>query len=107
MPTFTRTISVGTTPVLALADNPLRSAWRVTLFSTTISAGNTGRVHIGRRVPPTTTVGEPNAGDILVQGSEISESKGFPTEKIFTGELWLTASIASQLVQVEETIEEA
>lgn len=76
------------------------------MFSTTINVGNTGRVHIGRRVPPTTTVGEPNAGDILTQGAEISESKAFPQEKIFTGEIWLTASIAAQLVQVEKTLEE-
>ncbi len=76
------------------------------MFSTAISVGNTGRVHIGRRVPPNTTVGEPTTGDILTQGGEISESKSFPAEKIFTGEIWLTASAASQLVQVEETIEE-
>lgn len=74
------------------------------MFSTSLAPGNTGRVHIGRRVVPTATVGEPNAGDILVQGSEISESQSYPTEEIFQGELWLVASAAGQVVQVEETV---
>ncbi len=74
------------------------------MFSTTVSPGNTGRVHVGRDIPPTTVVGEPNAGDVLVQGSEIAESQSYPTEDIYLGSIWGTASIAAQVVQVEETV---
>ncbi len=105
MPTFPRNFSIGTTPTAVLQRNDKRSAWRVTMYSTTLAPGNTGRVHIGRDVVPSTTVGEPNTGDVLVQGAEISEAKRFPQEQIWTGDLWLISNIAGQLVMVEETIE--
>lgn len=73
------------------------------MFSTGIAAGNTGRVHIGRGFVPNSTVGDPNSGDILVQGSEMSESKSYPEENIHQAEIWLVASAAAQQVSVEET----
>ena len=74
------------------------------MFSTTVIPANTGRVHLGRDVPPTTVVGEPNAGDVLVQGAELSESQSYPDEDIWRGSVWGTASIAGQVVQIEETV---
>ena len=77
------------------------------MFSTGIEAGNTGRVHIGRNFAPTSTLGQPNTGDILVQGAEISEETTYPEEEVFRGDIWLTASAADQRVQVEETLKAA
>ncbi len=77
------------------------------MYSTGIETGNTGRVHVGRDFPPSSTLGQPVSGDILVQGSEISETKAYPQEQIFQGDLWLLASAADQRVQVEETWEVA
>ena len=59
---------------------------------------------MGRGYIPGSVLGQPNVGDILVQGSEMSEEKAYPEENIFTGEIWLIASIADQRVSVEETV---
>lgn len=74
------------------------------MFSTGIQAGNTGRVHLGRGFVPNSTVGDPNSGDILVQGSEMSEVKEYEKDEIHRGEIWAIGSIAAQQISVEETI---
>ncbi len=67
-------------------------------------AGNTGRIHVGRGFPPTPTVGEPLEGTMLTQTGEVSERKQFESDTVFQGDIWLIASIAAQLVEVEETL---
>ncbi len=74
------------------------------MYSTGIEPGNTGRIHLGRNFVPTNVLGQPDSGDILVQGSELSEVKSFDKDEIFTGAIWLKASAADQRVSVEETI---
>jgi hypothetical protein len=74
------------------------------MLSVGIAAGNTGRIHLGRNFIPNTTVGDPNSGDVLVQGSEMSEVKAYADDEIFTHEIWAQASAAAQQIQVEQTI---
>ena len=104
MPTRSEFFSVGTTPVKVLDYNALRVGWRVTMLSSGIAAANTGRIHLGRNFVPNATVGDPNSGDVLVQGSEMSEEKAYPDDEVFIGELWAIGSAAAQQIQVEQTI---
>ncbi len=104
MATFQKTVIVGTTPVLALGDNPDRYAWRVTMKSTVLVAGNTGKVAVGRTFVPTITQGQPNSGDPMVQGSEIKEQKAFMEDNVFTGNLWVISDTAAQELSVEEVV---
>ena len=76
------------------------------MISSTIEAGNTGRVHIGRNYTPSSTLGQPNTGDILIQGGEVSESKRFPGDTIFQGDVWLVGSAADQRLSVEEVLKD-
>ena len=95
-------MTIGTTPVLAIVANQIRDGWRISMYSTTLVAANTGFVFVGRNIVPTTTVGDPNSGDVLFQGTQLTESKSFETDKVFTGDIWLIASAAGQVVSVEE-----
>jgi hypothetical protein len=104
LPTLQQFYSVGTTPVKILERRSTRNGWRVTMFSSGIVAGNTGRVHLGRGYVPNSVVGDPNSGDILVQGSEMSEAKAYKEEEVYTGEIWALGSIAAQQISVEEEV---
>lgn len=104
MATLQNFFSVGTTPVQVLTLDRNRLGWRITMFSTGIEAGNTGRVHVGRGFVPGNVLGQPNTGDVLVQGSELSEVKAYEKDVIHLAEIWLIASAADQRVSVEETV---
>jgi len=104
MPTRQDFFSIGTTPAKVLLENSRRVGWRITMYASGIETGNTGRIHMGRGYVPGNVLGQPNVGDILVQGSEMSEEKSYPEEVIFTGEIWLIGSIADQRISVEETV---
>jgi hypothetical protein len=97
--------TVGLTPVLALMGNIGRIAWRVTMPSTGIISGNTGRVHIGRGFQPSTDLTSPIIGDIVTAGSETREAKTFKDDRVFNGDLWLVATVAAQVVIVEEDLD--
>lgn len=101
----TLTVTVGTSAVLALMGNAGRIAWRVTMPSSGIIAGNTGRVHVGRGLPPSTDLTSPITGDMVVQGGEVRETKQFKEDRVFNGDLWLIASAAGQVVIVEEDLD--
>ncbi len=105
MATRTLPISVGTTPVLALVGNPTRVGWRVTFPATGIISTNTGRVHVGRGFQPSTDLTAPIIGDMLQNGGEISEGRRYREEKVWQGEIWLNATVAAQIVIVEEELE--
>lgn len=105
MPTKQVTVTVGTTPVLVLASNTQRVAWRVTFPSAGIIAGNTGLVFIGRNFPPSNVLGAPVQGDVINNGGEQREVKAWEKDRIFQGDLWLIASIAAQIVNVEEDLD--
>jgi hypothetical protein len=105
--TFQQVLAIGTTPVKVLSFNLNRNAWRVTMLSVTLAAGNTGRVHVGRNFAPNSTVGDPNSGDALLQAGEVKETRVFKDDTIFLGDLWLVASASNQQVSVEEVTKDA
>lgn len=98
-------VTVGTSPNLVMTANPLRKAWRVTFFSTALFVGNTGNLFVGRGRIPTATLGDPNQGSVLIQGQQILESRSYEEDSIFQGDMWLLASAAGQIVEVEEDLE--
>ena len=98
-------VTVGVTPVLALMGNAARVGWRITFPATGIIAGNTGRVHVGRGFPPSTDLTTPTIGDPLQNGGELTEARQFKEERIWQGEVWLNATVAAQVVIVEEELD--
>ena len=100
-----RIVTVGTTPIQVLQDNPARVGWQIIMPSTTIEAGNTGRVHIGKGFIPSTVVGNPVQGLILTSGSQTGEERLYLEDvSVFQGSIWIVASVAGQRVWVEEAI---
>src|SRR5712691_3275107 len=105
MATIQKVLTVGATfPVLALIGTKGRAGWRVTMPSTAIEAGNTGRIHLGRNYAPNNVLGDPAQGDVLISSGEIKEAKTHKEDTIFEGDIWLFASAAGQRAYVEETI---
>lgn len=101
-----RRILIGTTPELIYNSNPRRVRWTFQFVPSSIQAGNTGRVHVGKGFPPGTVLGSPNQGDVLNAGSAMEERAQFPNDPShYTGQVWATASAADQECVVEEILE--
>jgi len=91
-------IVVGTDPVLLADFNKNRKSISILMLPTSIESGNTGRVHIGKGFPPSN-----NQGDSLIQGEQITEQEQFPGDPtVFKGQWWARASIANQILIVDE-----
>jgi len=100
-----RIVTVGINGIQVAQDNPARVGWQVIMPATSIEAGNTGRVHVGKGFIPSTVVGAPDQGLILTANSQVGEEKLYESDRsVFLGSIWLLASIASQRVWVEEAI---
>lgn len=103
-----RRIVVGTTPVLLADYNKNRASISVIFLPTDIVAGNTGKIFLGKGFTPTSTVGDPTQGDILLQGSELSDASSYQNDSsIFKGQYWAIADVAGQVVTVDETSNES
>lgn len=99
------TTTVGTTPVLALAAHKRRTYWSITMLPTALAAGNTGVLFGGKGFIPSTVVGNPDPSFILSQGGQYAQGEQYQDDaNIFRGEVWLVASVAGQVVQVDEVI---
>ena len=99
-------ITVGTTAVLLLNPNPKRRYFLIQFISTSIDAGNTGIVFIGRGQQPTAAIASENSGEMMTQGSAIEEIKSFEGDpRPFKGALWALSDTASQELEVQEDIE--
>lgn len=99
-----RTITIGTSPVLLANYRPSRSSISVSMIPTSIQAGNTGVVYVGKGYPPTATSGSPQCGDPVNQGTQFAETAQYVGDSsLFTGQLWATADTAGQVVVVDET----
>ncbi len=70
-----RTITVGTNPIQLLHPNANRLRWTITYTPSSIAAGNTGKLFVGRGFIPNASVGDANQGDVLNAGSSIEEKK--------------------------------
>ena len=100
-----RRFSIGSDPVLIANSSENRVSIAITMLPSSIEPGNTGRVHIGRGFPPSATLGDPNQGDILIQGQQIIEQEQFPNDpSVFKGQWWAIASIGNQVLVVDEVI---
>lgn len=98
-----RKVVVGTTPTLLADYNAKRAAISITFSPTNIEAGNTGNLFVGKGFPPVNTVGSPQQGDVLQQAGGLVDSKKFENDtSVFKGQWWATASIANQVVVVDE-----
>jgi hypothetical protein len=97
---------VGTSPVLIANDNKARASISITMLPTAVESGNTGRVHVGKGFIPTATLGAPNQGDILLQGTTISDVPQFEGDpSLFKGQWWAIADTPNQILTVDETFE--
>ena len=95
-----------TRPTLILNENPRRKRLTIQMQPFDIDANNTGLIHIGTGFQPVATVGHPSQGEIMLQGSAISEPEA--GEKI--GEkhkrsIWATSSVSNQTLLVEEEVD--
>lgn len=99
-----RIYTVGTSPVLLARDNPNRASIGVSMPPTSVVAANTGIVYVGKGFPPVATVGAPNSGDPINQGTQLQETAGFSGDPtLFRGQLWAVSDTAGQQVVVDET----
>jgi len=98
-----RRYSIGTSPEIIANQNDKRASLSITMLPTSIEAGNTGRIHVGKGFPPSSTLGDPNQGDPLIQGEQVQEQEQFPDDpSLHKGQWWAVASIASQILIVDE-----
>ncbi len=96
-------IVVGTTPKMLLGPNLTRRGWTATFPPSQLFAANTGRIHLGLGFIPSTVVGAPDQGFVLIPGSFIGDEKLWEQDKgVYRGEIWAVASIAGQLLWVDE-----
>lgn len=94
---------VGTTPVLLAENTPKRTFISIVFLPTNIEAGNTGNLFIGKGFVPSATIGAPTQGDIVQQAGEINDSAKYKGDtSVFKGQYWAVASIANQVVIVDE-----
>lgn len=94
---------VGTSPKLMLGPNLTRRGWTATFPPSQLFAANTGRIHLGLGFIPSTVVGSPDQGFVLIPGSFIGDEKLWEQDKgVYRGEIWAVASIAGQLLWVDE-----
>lgn len=96
-------IIIGTTPVIISNVNPKRRSIDITFIASAIEAGNVGRLHVGKGFPPSATLGDANQGDPLTAGGNIVDQEAYPDDPgVFKGQWWATASIANQIITVDE-----
>lgn len=98
-----RRFAIGTAPVVIANPNEKRASFKVTFLPTAIESGNTGRVHIGKGYPPSTTLGDANQGDPLNAGSELADTAAYKDDPtVFKGAWWATGTASNQIIIVDE-----
>ncbi len=98
-------LTVGTTPLQALQDNSSRRAWVVIMPSSGLVAANTGTVFVGLGWIPTGVVSAPDQGFAIQQGNQVGDQQLFLEDvTVFKGSIWLVASIAGQIVWVDDSV---
>ncbi|MGH7174805.1 MAG: hypothetical protein ACREGR_00400, partial [Minisyncoccia bacterium] len=101
-----RTVFIGTNPVLLSSPNARRRYWTLEFTPSSIVAGNTGHVFVGRGFVPTATIGDPNQGDVLNPGAAIDETPTYAGDpSVYKGEIWAVADAANQQCTYDEQTE--
>lgn len=86
-----------------LPANPRRAGYKIIMPSTSKIAANTGRVHVAKNGSPSTTLGDPNQGDIMLADETISAWEGFPGDPtLHRGEIRAAGSANNQIIMVQE-----
>lgn len=98
-----RRYAIGTAPVLIANPNKIRRSLTVNMLPTGTESGNTGRVHVGKGFPPSSTLGAPNQGDPLTAGTSVVDAESYKDDpSVFKGAWWATASASDQIITVDE-----
>ncbi len=71
------TIIINKNSLVTLPTNPKRNKFLLEFTPSSIAAGNTGKIFVGRGFTPVPTVGDPNQGEVLNAGSEILETANY------------------------------
>jgi len=102
-----KTQIVGKTPVAILNPNKKRVRWYIQFIPSSIQAGNTGLIFIGRGFVPVATVGHANQGEVLNAGASIEEVKQFEGDtRPYKGTIWAVSDTDDQQCVVEEEVSE-
>lgn len=98
-------ITVGTAPLNILQANPKRVRWTIQFEPSSIIAGNTGLIYVGRGFIPNAVKGDPNQGEILNPGSAIEEKKQYEGDALpFKGGIWIVSDTAAQSLVMDEQL---
>ena len=98
-----RTIFIGTAPQILSNANATRLRWALEFTPSSIVAGNTGLIYIGRGFVPNAVVGDPNQGDVMNPGSAIEEVKAFAEDtRPYKGTIWAVANVINQQITYDE-----
>lgn len=97
------TLTVNKNTLTRLDPNPKRARWTITFTPSSIAAGNTGKIFVGRGFTPNPTVGDPNQGDVLNAGSQIEEKASFPNDpSVFLGPIVFVSDTDGQQITLDE-----
>ena len=98
-----RTVFIGTTPQQLSAPNATRKFWTLEFTPSSIVAGNTGHVFVGRGFIPSATIGSPDQGDVLNAGAAIVEDMNFNGDPgVYKGAIWAVADTVGQQCTYDE-----
>lgn len=98
-----QTLAIGTTPVVLLNPNTKRVRWFIQFIPSSIVAGNTGHLFIGRGFIPNATISDPNQGEVLNAGSAIEEKAQYVNDpSVWLGIIWIVADAPGQQIIVDE-----
>jgi len=98
-----RTLFIGTAAVRLSDENPARQYWRLEFTPSSVVAGNTGHVFVGRGFVPNGIIGDPNQGDVMNSGATIDEETLFPGDSsVFKGAVYAVADTAGQQCTYDE-----
>lgn len=97
------TITINKNTLVRIDPNAKRARWTVTFTPSSIAAGNTGKIFVGRGFTPNPTVGDPNQGDVLNSGSSIEEKAGYPGDpSVYTGTVTFVSDTDGQQITLDE-----
>ncbi len=99
-------ITLSTTrPTLLLNENPNRRRIAIQMQPFDVDANNIGTIHIGFGFQPVATVGHASQGEVLLQGSVLSQpSAGEKLEDKHKRAVWATTATTNQTLIVEEEV---
>ncbi len=97
------TLTINKNSLVTLPANPKRSKFYIVFTPSSIAAGNTGKIFVGRGFTPVATVGDPNQGDVLNAGSEILETAQYSGDpNITTTGITIVSDTDGQQITIDD-----